>query len=331
MLELTNGSPGGNEDGISIRLGDYDIDRNNNFITFKDAANLTVGRIEGFDVSNGDWAPPNVNFDSGLDDDLAAVACYLQLKGFGRPPTNPVDAAFFVADLAIAAACLDGGVVYASGSGDFAEWLPKLDPNEEIGIGDVVGLFGGKISKRTEGASQLMAVSTAPIVLGNEPEPGEEDNYVKVGFIGQIPIEIIGTVNKDDFIIPSGMQNGTAIAVSPEQLLLKDYSKIIGRAWEESSHFGVKLINCVIGVDSNEWSRFVDANEIRIAEVQEENKVLKSEVAQLRDELDQINGIASEFASLKASMELIQASLNKSRGQQSPSRGQQLARALIQP
>ena len=37
------------------------------------------------------------------------------------------------------------GVTYESGSADYAEWLPKLNPNEKFGVADIVGVHGGFI------------------------------------------------------------------------------------------------------------------------------------------------------------------------------------------
>lgn len=41
-----------------------------------------------------------------------------------------------------------GGVTYESRAGDYAEWLEKMDPEEPIKVGDVVGVFGGQITVR---------------------------------------------------------------------------------------------------------------------------------------------------------------------------------------
>ncbi|HDL65316.1 MAG TPA: VCBS repeat-containing protein, partial [Proteobacteria bacterium] len=62
-----------------------------------------------------------------------------------------------------------GGVNFWSYGSDFAEFLPRLRSDETIGSGVVVGIFGGRVSKDTRGADQLLVVSTAPIILGNAP------------------------------------------------------------------------------------------------------------------------------------------------------------------
>jgi hypothetical protein len=75
---------------------------------------------------------------------------------------------------------------------DYAECLEKSDPNEGFTAGQIVGVHGGKITKVTEGADQVLPVSLAPAVLGNMPPDNEKDLYEKIGFMGQVPVLIWG-------------------------------------------------------------------------------------------------------------------------------------------
>jgi hypothetical protein len=43
---------------------------------------------------------------------------------------------------------------FQGGGADYAEWLPLADPTEELAPGDVVGVSGGRVSRRTAGAHQ---------------------------------------------------------------------------------------------------------------------------------------------------------------------------------
>ena len=43
------------------------------------------------------------------------------------------------------------GVTYESTFGDYAEWLPRRNPREEVGYGDIVGIRSGFISKDLTG------------------------------------------------------------------------------------------------------------------------------------------------------------------------------------
>ena len=51
-----------------------------------------------------------------------------------------------------------------------------------------------------------------------------------------------------DYIVASGMNDGTAIAVSPKDIAPEQGHIIVGRAWAASDEQGVKLINTVVGL-----------------------------------------------------------------------------------
>jgi len=146
-----------------------------------------------------------------------------------------------------------GGVVYASGNGDYAEWLELENEEEKILKTDIVGVKGGKISKNTENAEQVMVISFAPIVLGAEPPEKEQHKYKQVAFMGQVPVKVLGDVKSGDYIIPSGKNDGIAMAISPEDLKLEHLTKIIGRSWTTVTGNQISLINIVVGVKTNEW------------------------------------------------------------------------------
>ena len=141
-----------------------------------------------------------------------------------------------------------GGVSYKSTGSDFAEWLPRLDSQERIEAGDIVGVFEGRISRKTAGANQIMVISTAPIVLGNSPPESEEHLYEKVAFVGQAPVKVRGPVKAGDYIVPSRLNDGTGVAISAPEMKLSDFGRIVGRAWESSDREEVKLIKAVVGL-----------------------------------------------------------------------------------
>jgi hypothetical protein len=142
------------------------------------------------------------------------------------------------------------GVTYESGSADYAEWLLKLDPTEKFEASDVVGVRHGKITKNTDGAEQLMVISTKPIVLGNMPEKGQEKNYEKVAFLGQVPVRVLGKVSLGDYIIPSGGKNGFAVAVPPEYMTPSDFKRVVGVAWSSGNEKApYSLINVAVGMN----------------------------------------------------------------------------------
>ena len=123
------------------------------------------------------------------------------------------------------------GISYSSGSGDYAEWLERENPVDMLGSGDIVGVNGGKISRRTDGAANLMVVSRAPIVLGNMPPAGREKDFEKCAFMGQVPVKVAGPVSVGDYILPSGSNNGIGIGVKPSEITAKQASQVVGVSW----------------------------------------------------------------------------------------------------
>ena len=124
------------------------------------------------------------------------------------------------------------GVKLESAGADYAEYLLKVSAKEKIGPGSVVGVFNGKVSLKTKGADRVMVVSTMPLVVGNKRPEMTAGTSVAVAFVGQVPVRVVGAVRSGDYVIASGKHNGTAVAVSPENLTISDVKHLIGRAWE---------------------------------------------------------------------------------------------------
>jgi len=188
-------------------------------------------------------------------EELHALYCWALDNGLDNFLTaDPVDLALATAVYAEQMICLDGGVTYNSSGADYAEWLEKANPDDAFLLGQVVGVKDGKISLDTEDADQIMSISLNPIVLGNTPPVGEEGAYEKVGFMGQVPVLVVGGCNSGDFLVPSGDDNGTAIAVAPEDLSLEHMHQVLGRAFEDARNPRLDLVNTLIGVKTNEWA-----------------------------------------------------------------------------
>jgi hypothetical protein len=141
------------------------------------------------------------------------------------------------------------GSVQLSGAGnDYAEWLPRLHAYEAIERGDIVGVFNGRVTKRTHGASQVMVVSTGPIVAGNDPGAATRKDHTLVAFIGQASVRVRGAVQAGDFIAPSGLNDGTGIAVAPEHITMEQFAQVVGQAWESAAEVDVKSVRVAIGL-----------------------------------------------------------------------------------
>ena len=172
-----------------------------------------------------------------------------------------------------------GGVSYETTGADYAEALPRLHSDERIEKGDVVGVFSGKVSKRTTGAQHVMVVSSRPAVVGNSAPEEQEEAYEEVAFLGQAEVKVRGPVHVGDFILASGRNDGTGVAVAPEALQARDLSRLVGRAWENSDDPGVKRVNVLVGLTTRD---------VVIARQQEEINQLRAEVADLRTQMSEM-------------------------------------------
>jgi hypothetical protein len=97
----------------------------------------------------------------------------------------------------------------------------------------------------------------APIVLGNAPKPEEALNHEKIAFMGQVPVRVVGKVTMGDYILPSGNNDGYAIAVHPNDMLPGDYRRVVGVAWE-AGDLPVNFINVAVGINANDLSGKVE-------------------------------------------------------------------------
>lgn len=170
-----------------------------------------------------------------------------------------------------------GGVQLTSLGSDFAEYLPRLNVEEEIDAGDLVGVQGGRISKDTARAEQVQVVSTGPIVAGNFPGKEREDLFEKVAFIGRAPAKVRGQVQLGDYIVPSGRNDGVGVAVSPDKLTSAHCARLVGRAWQSSEDEGVKLIDTSVGlqVSAQALGELVREKDQRIDRLTERVEVLE--------------------------------------------------------
>ena len=276
----------GNTQGIAVRLTAGTPDNSNNFITFFNNSGGAVGRIEG-ETSGEVASDPEFIFQeailiaeevkAGVAIGLAAIPVVVAGVGASAGPCGAC-IAMAAADLVLATANLVAfnvfafenlGVTYQSGSADYAEWLERANPIEKISAGDIVGVTNGKISKRTLDAQQYLVISTKPAILGNMPNSGQEALYEKVAFMGQVPVKVRGIVLAGDFILPSGLFDGTGIAVSPSSITANQYREIVGVAWSSALiDKGISIINMAIGLNTNSITNLVIQQDEKISELQ---------------------------------------------------------------
>jgi hypothetical protein len=267
----------GANQGVAIKVNG---NRNNdkNFITFMDAAGVQ-GRIEGQTTSELQSSFPYIwsNTMEALSTVFQTAIVIADIAGVDDFDAAAVGGLELVQQIAQwlelnITATNEIGIAYESGSGDYAEWLKKMNPEEIFSPGDIVGVFGGEISKSTEGAHHYMVISKSPIVLGNMPPNGQEPAYEKVAFMGQVPVKLRGEVRKGDYILCSHLNDGIGRAVSPENMKLSDFNQIVGVAWSASlAKEGFSIVNVAVGINSNDMSA-------QVADLQQELHSVKGEL-----------------------------------------------------
>ncbi|WP_228458417.1 hypothetical protein, partial [Chryseobacterium hagamense] len=190
-------------------------------------------------------------------------------------------------DLGLSGAKIDGynkqidyiksvaGVKYSSSAGDYAEYLELKDYTDSPNIipAQVVGVKGGKITLNTGDCEKIMVVSMNPAVVGKEPLPEQRSKFKPVAFMGQVPVFVLNETHIGDYILPSGNNDGYAIARSPENMETDDYRNIIGIAWGETN--ASKTVNVVVGINTNDvlavvkqQKKQIDALESRIGRIE---------------------------------------------------------------
>ena len=191
---------------------------------------------------------------------------------------------------------INPGVAFESGGADYAEWLPKADANEMLVYGDVVGVKGGVVSKEFTEAEKFMIISANPTVIGAMPETGNENAYSKIAFMGQVPVKVIGKVDKGDYILPSGNGDGYAIAVKPDAMKTDDYTRIIGIAWGESDGKEFfSYVNTAVGINTNDIARVVEQMQVVMNEMQLAIQQVNPDYTPSLYDVDQNIQIASSY------------------------------------
>ncbi|NND30964.1 MAG: hypothetical protein HKN76_00145 [Saprospiraceae bacterium] len=249
----------------------------NEFITFVDKGNRKLGAIKG--QSQPEFLQAYFNSEKVLE-----IAGYItglisddgniveNLTALGKEVQAYVEATNHV------------GVTYCSGYGDYAEWLPRENPQEEIGYGDIVGVRSGKISLDLARAEQLMVVSKAPIVLGNTPHPDSLNLGSYVAFIGQVPVKVIGVVNTGDYILADYETPGYGRAMAPNLITAENAHRVVGRSWETNERRGFKFVLTIVGLHNNHWTT-------HLKQLQEELAAYKMTLDQIANRLSNLENI----------------------------------------
>lgn len=265
VFENRSGAADGH--GIAVVAGDDVSSHATNYVSFYNGSSAMKGRIEGETWGEALLSPDYLT-DAGALVAKTIITVAFSWKEWGAVLSQAVDVVAFGVKTGFKVA--NAGVTYASGAGDYAEWLPRLDADEALTPGQVVGVFGGRVTRTTRGAERILVVSTNPILLGNMPDPGEEHRFAKVAFLGQVPVAVVGAVEQGDYLIPSGRGDGAAIAVAPHLMTSRESQLVIGRAWQSSSATARKLINTAVGLHPGELAPLLSRTEAQVADLEAE-------------------------------------------------------------
>jgi len=141
------------------------------------------------------------------------------------------------------------GVTYETTGADFAEAMPLLSPTESPQPGDVVGVVEGKVTLRTAGACHIGAITEGAAVVGNvRREPGV--TTARIAMVGQVRVKVRGPVKAGELLFPSGLDDGTAISLTPEDAAEQGRSDALGTAWQSSLETGVHRVLTAVGLAS---------------------------------------------------------------------------------
>ncbi|MCH8219503.1 MAG: hypothetical protein IH892_22335, partial [Planctomycetes bacterium] len=123
--------------------------------------------------------------------------------------------------------------------------------------------------------------------------PREDDDglpgWEKIAFIGQAPVRVRGIVSSGDFLIPSGLNDGTAIAVTPDAITTGQLSHVFATAWESTFSEGVSLVNAAIGIDQAAASaRVIETMHSHQLRQQRNIESMQQELAQVKAALQHL-------------------------------------------
>lgn len=240
------------------------LSKENEYISFVDKSNRKLGAIRAQSIQN---------FSTDYFDGQKMLSIAGELIGIDLVD----DFVSMVAEVSQMAVDYNNiGVEYSSGNGDYAEWLERENPREDISYGDIVGVKGGKITKDLHGAEQIMVVSKNPIVLGNTPDKAKVNNGNNIAFMGQIPVKVMGAVASGDYIVARNDIPGYGIAIHPKDMKVEDFKLAVGRSWDANEKAGPKMVNTVVGVHNHDFLNIIGNLQQKADKTEERLKAIEA-------------------------------------------------------
>ncbi len=247
----------------------------NHFLTFVDQGDRELGSVRA--IHPTEWTIEQVSTSNALEiasiipgiisDDGNIIENVINLVKLGHSWVKGYNAI---------------GVAYKSGFGDYAEWLPRAQYDEQITYGDIIGIKGGKIGKANlVDAEQVMVISKAPIVMGNAPAPDSIHLGNNVAFIGQVPVKITGSVHSGDYIVADLSKPGYGRAVPEINMSPEQYKFVVGKSWETNENPGFKYVQTIVGMHQNAWAAPIQKLQIKIQTLENSQQVYDQRLVDL--------------------------------------------------
>jgi hypothetical protein len=107
----------------------------------------------------------------------------------------------------------DGKLALGSKGGDFAEFHVRNPEEPAFEEGDLVAFGPRGLTRQTAGSQKLGVISRRAVVIGTMPDATELRCYDTVAYCGLVPVKLRGDVSDNDFVVPSGHADGTAVAM----------------------------------------------------------------------------------------------------------------------
>ncbi|MEM1269540.1 MAG: hypothetical protein AAGI08_05755 [Bacteroidota bacterium] len=193
-----------------------------------------------------------------------------------------------------------GGVQYKSTGADYAEYLPIAGCSSSacgLDAGTVVGVKAGKVSLTTEGADEVLVVSTQPAVVGNAPQGESTEGFAAIAMLGQADVRVVGSVDAGDYVLASGRGDGTAVAVPAGEITPEMLNRLIGRAWSTKPGAGEGTVNVAVGLNRTEvLSDLLRAERERNEQQEHEIDDLRKQNSQQQHELDELRRMIEALA-----------------------------------
>ena len=101
--------------------------------------------------------------------------------------------------------------------------------------------------------------------------------------MGQVPVNVIGTVTEGDYVIASGNNDGIGFALSENNLKPEHYNQILGIAWESSTDNNLKQVLTGIGI--NLTNKLLQKQYDKINKIEKNNKILSEENIEIQNQL----------------------------------------------